>query len=113
VSNSSSGGTPAPRFRDFPRFPRRSDSGVQLRRPESAARAARRGRLEPVQEVPTDASMGCLWVVKWYETLLTGEDGGQLSTWAIERAVRKARGEVEASLRASAITTYGTTSPAC
>jgi integrase len=36
-----------------------------------------------------------LWVVKWYETLLTGEDGGQLSTWAIERAMRKARGEVE------------------
>jgi integrase len=26
---------------------------------------------------------------------LTGEDGGQLSTWAIERAMRKARGEVK------------------
>ena len=30
-----------------------------------------------------------------YETLLTGEDGGQLSTWAIERAMRKARSEVK------------------
>ena len=30
-----------------------------------------------------------------YETLLTGEDGGQLSPWAIERAMRKARSEVK------------------
>ena len=30
-----------------------------------------------------------------YATLLTGEDQGQLSPWAIERAMRKARSEVE------------------
>ena len=29
-----------------------------------------------------------------HETLLTGQDEGQLSTWAIERAMRKARSEV-------------------
>ncbi len=28
-------------------------------------------------------------------TLLIGEDGGQLSPWAIERAMRKARSEVK------------------
>lgn len=33
-------------------------------------------------------------VTAGYETLLTGEDAGQLSTWAIERAMRKARSEV-------------------
>jgi hypothetical protein len=49
----------------------------------------------------------------WHETLLTGEDDRQLSTWAIERAMRKARSEVKGLPRASAITTYGTTSPAC
>lgn len=31
----------------------------------------------------------------WHETLLTGEDDRQLSTWAIERAMRKARSEVK------------------
>src|SRR5580693_1369790 len=30
-----------------------------------------------------------------HETLLTGEDQGQLSPWAIERAMRKARSEVK------------------
>jgi integrase len=30
-----------------------------------------------------------------HETLLTGEDGGQLSPWAIERAMRKARSKVK------------------
>jgi integrase len=29
------------------------------------------------------------------ETVLTGRDGGQLSTWALERAIRTARGKVE------------------
>ena len=29
------------------------------------------------------------------QTLLTGEGQGQLSTWAIERAMRKTRSEVE------------------
>lgn len=28
------------------------------------------------------------------ETMLTGADGGQLSTWALERAIRTARGKV-------------------
>jgi len=35
-------------------------------------------------------------VKKWPgETLLTGADGGQLSPWALERAVRTARKKVE------------------
>jgi hypothetical protein len=48
-----------------------------------------------------------------HETLLTGEDDRQLSMWAIERAMRKARSEVKGLPTGFRYTTYVTTSPAC
>ncbi len=47
------------------------------------------------------------------DTLLTGRDGGQLSTWALERAFRSARRDVPGLQTDSGITTCGATSRLC
>ena len=46
-------------------------------------------------------------------TLLSGADGGQLSTWALERAMRTARKKVPGCRTDSGITTCGITSRRC
>jgi integrase len=48
-----------------------------------------------------------------YETLLTGEDGASCSRGRSSAPCEKPAVRLRASLRASATTTYGTTSPAC
>jgi hypothetical protein len=47
------------------------------------------------------------------DTLLTGRNGGQLSMWALERAVRTARAKVKGLPDGFVTTTSGTIRPAC
>jgi transposase InsO family protein len=66
--------------------PRGSGAGARLRRPESAARATPRGRLEDVQKVCTDTAVVSYEYVDWFNHRRLYEACGDIPPAELETA---------------------------